>query len=327
MNNLIFIFGGFETLNHRLLSIIRQPVIEALEMTVLHLNRLTPPRQFSLESAISKELLLKMLDMFIIFIFIMIAFSVVVSIFVFVMFFKNAKNIKELKENKKFIREIIIAQEDERRRISMELHDNVIQNMKAINLLAKNLASKTKDEDAKTTAEKIAEEEKQNQKNLRKIVQNLYTIEVENVSIKSILVDLYKKFSEQTQIETKFYFSPKISERETEHFSDEEKYHIARIVQESLLNAKKYSEATEVCVSVQKEEDKLKFMVFDNGKGFDCADDSKSNAGSQNARNFPQEVQNHFGISGMQMRAKLLGGNLTIKSFQDVGTEVCLEIN
>lgn len=318
MNNLIFSFapprqilastGDFDKLNHLV----------------------------SLESAISKELLVKMLDMFIVFIFIMIAFAVVVSIFVFVMFFKNAKNIKELKENKKFIEEIIIAQEDERSRISMELHDNVIQNMKAINLLAKNLASKTKDKDAKTAAEKIAEEEKQNQKNLRKIVQNLYTIEVENVSIKSILIDLCKKFSEQTQIETKFYFSPEISESETERFSDEEKYHIARIVQESLLNAKKYSLATEVGVSVQKEENKLKFIVFDNGKGFPCAenaDDSQSNASSQNAadsqtaRNFPQEAQNHFGISGMQMRAKLLGGKLTIKSFKDVGTEICLEIN
>lgn len=311
---------------------------------------LAPPRQIltstgdfdklnhlvSLESAISKELLVKMLDMFIVFIFIMIAFAVVVSIFVFVMFFKNAKNIKELKENKKFIEEIIIAQEDERRRISMELHDNVIQNMKAINLLAKNLASKTKDKEAKTTAEKIAEEEKQNQKNLRKIVQNLYTIEVENVSIKSILIDLCKKFSEQTQIETKFYFSPEISESETERFSDEEKYHIVRIVQESLLNAKKYSFATEVGVSVQKEENKLKFIVFDNGKGFACAenaDDSQSNASSQNAagsqtsRNFSQEPKNHFGISGMQMRAKLLGGKLTIKSFKDVGTEICLEID
>lgn len=77
-------------------------------------------------------------------------------------------------------------------------------------------------------------------------------------------------------------------------------------------------------------------MVFDNGKGFNCAanaDDSQinavlqSNASLQSARNFPQEVQNHFGISGMQMRTKLLGGKLTIKSFQDVGTEICLVIN
>lgn len=264
-----------------------------------------------------------MLDMFIIFIFIMIAFSLVVSIFIFVMFIKNAKNIKELKENKKFIREIIIAQEDERKRISMELHDNVIQNMKAINLLAKNLESKTKDKDTKIMAKKIADEESENQKNLRKIVQNLYTIEVENVSIKSILIDLCKKFSEQTAIETKFYFSPQITDNEIERFSDEEKYHIARIVQESLLNAKKYSKATEVSVSVQKEENALKFMVFDNGKGFECAETSQSVTVLQNA----SEPQNHFGLSGMKMRAKLLGGNLIIKSFKDVGTEVCLEIN
>lgn len=298
------------------------------------LNHLVP-----YESAISKELLLKMLDMFIIFIFIMIAFSLVVSIFIFVMFIKNAKNIKEVKENKKFIREIIIAQEDERKRISMELHDNVIQNMKAINLLAKNLESKTKDKDTKSVAKKIADEESENQNNLRKIVQNLYTIEVENVSIKSILIDLCKKFSEQTQIETKFYFSPEITDNEIERFSDEEKYHIARIVQESLLNAKKYSEATEVSVSVQKEENALKFMVFDNGKGFECAETPQNAAGLQsanilqnasgfqNASVFPKEPQNHFGLSGMQMRAKLLGGKLIIKSFKDVGTEVCLFIN
>lgn len=283
---------------------------------------------FTPESEIPEEILLKMLDLFVAFVFIIIAFSVIVSIFVFVIFFKDLKNLKNLKENRKFIREIVVAQEKEWKRISMEVHDNVIQNMKAVGFMAKEIVLKTDDEKAKAKANEIIELEKQSQKNLRVIIQNLYPIDAENASLKTLLADLCEKFSSHTQTECKFYFSPEISNEDMKDFSNEEKYHITRIVQEAFLNAQKYSQATEVELSVlkvQKEEKKdeqiLRFMVFDNGKGFDFNGNAKS------ANIFSDADGNHFGLSGMEMRAKLLGGKLFIKSFKDIGTEICLEIN
>lgn len=268
-----------------------------------------------------------MLDLFVFFVFIMIAFSVIVSVFVFVIFLRNLKNLGKLKENRKFIREIVITQEKERKRISMEVHDNVIQNMKAVSFMAKEIALKTDDEKAKAKSIEIIELEKNNQKNLRSIIQNVYPIDAENTSLKTLLADLCEKFSAQTQIECKFYFSPEISNEEAERFSNEEKYHITRIVQEALLNAQKYSQATEVEVSVQKlqkeektEEQILRFIIFDNGKGFDF------NGNAKDVKDFPDADGNHFGLSGMEMRAKLLDGKLFIKSFKDIGTEICLEI-
>ena len=63
---------------------------------------------------------------------------------------------------------------------------------------------------------------------------------------------------------------------------------------------------------------KIHIMIFDDGQGFDT-DKSDSTYNRQSAAH-------HFGLSGMEMRAKLLGGSLTTTSSRETGTEVCLEL-
>lgn len=68
--------------------------------------------------------------------------------------------------------------------------------------------------------------------------------------------------------------------------------------------------------NLQTGEDFICIMIFDDGQGFAGAAQTESERYSQN----------HFGMSGMEMRAKLLGGSLVAQSTAEAGTEVRLEI-
>jgi len=86
---------------------------------------------------------------------------------------------------------------------------------------------------------------------------------------------------------------------------------IFRIFQESLTNVARHSHATRVEAFLEQEADQLIFRVRDNGKGFDA-----------------KEVKAHrsLGLVGMQERALLLSGELTIEGIPDAGTSLTLRI-
>lgn len=159
--------------------------------------------------------------------------------------------------------------------------------------------------------EKIISLEKQNQKELRAIIQNLAVPEIENVQFKTLIESLCEEFQNQSGIKCTFFVSENI---DLEKFSSDERHHILRIIQEALNNAKTHANPSETSVIFQKKQNKIILMIFDDGEGFD---ESKSkNDGAK-----------HFGMSGMEMRAKLLGGKFTLKSSKDTGTQVRVEFD
>lgn len=90
---------------------------------------------------------------------------------------------------------------------------------------------------------------------------------------------------------------------------------IYRIVQEALTNTAKYAEATSVSVTLERRGSTMLAIVEDNGKGFDVKDLLRS--GSKDEK---------LGLFGMQERAVLIGGRLTIESQVGVGTTVYVEV-
>ena len=92
---------------------------------------------------------------------------------------------------------------------------------------------------------------------------------------------------------------------------DQHAVNLYRIFQEAVTNSIRYAEATLIQVTIATEGQKLVLAIADNGKGFSVAD---------------KESANSFGLLGMQERARLVGGNLTITSNQAAGTIVELVI-
>ncbi len=182
----------------------------------------------------------------------LIVFSFVCFIAVLVVLIKNIKSRRNLKENRTFLTETIQTQEEERSRISGELHDSVSQNIKALILMQKEaleLAEKTSDKILCAKLQKIIEAEKQNQKELRSIIQNLVLPPLENAPFKNVIKDTCEAFQEQSGIPCKVFIAPDAS---IEAFNIEEKHHILRIIQEALNNSRVHSGCTETSVIIRK---------------------------------------------------------------------------
>ena len=213
-------------------------------------------------------------------------------------------------------------QEEERRRISQELHDTISQNIKALLLAQKELLSVCKDETACAELEKIIQLEKHNQKEMRTIIQNLAVPALKNIPFKTVINDLCEQFKTQSGIDCSFFVAKDVT---LDDFSAEQKHHVLRIIQEALQNAKSHAAPSQTSVVIRRVcaktdesgmQDKIRIMIFDDGTGFD----------SEKASSSYSTGTMHFGMSGMEMRAKLLGGSLTVNSSPDAGTEVRIEI-
>ena len=249
---------------------------------------------------------------------------------------RNIKNRKALKENRTFISEIIQTQEEERKRISQELHDTVSQKIKTLLIEQKRFLSEINgtnahfqnndaavpDKSAIEKIEKIISLEKQNQKELRSIIQNLSIPLLGSVPFKTVIHDLCEQFSEQSGIPCTFFVEQNVV---LESFTTKQKHHIVRIIQEALNNVRAHSKAEETSVVIRNvvysgkdgaarpQHDNIRIMIFDDGTGFDTTA-------------LYAESGLHFGMRGMEMRAKLLGGTLTITSNPETGTEVRVDV-
>lgn len=255
--------------------------------------------------------LLKAVGLYTFFFIILIALCFFALIFVLIMLARNIKARQQLKENTQFIGEVVSVQENERKRISQELHDTVSQNIKVLLMMEKKLLEERGEESEQL--EKIISLEKQNQRQLRSIIQNLSVPEIENVPFKTLIESICEEFQNQSGIKCTFFVAENI---DLEKFSTDERHHILRIIQEALNNAKTHANPSETSVIFQKKQDKIILMIFDDGEGFD---ESKSKSTKSSG-------EKHFGMSGMEMRAKLLGGKFTVKSSAETGTQIRIEI-
>lgn len=272
------------------------------------------------------SLLLKALNIYTFFFIILIAFCFFATIFVLIMLSRNIKARRQLQENTQFISEIVSVQEKERSRISQELHDTVSQNIKVLLMMEKKIfdeyeKSIQNEQTGQSVADKLTEQNKQieliqkiiyfekhNQKQLRSIIQNLAVPELAGVSFKMQIESICEEFQSQSGIKCTFFVAENI---DLEKFSSDERHHILRIIQEALTNAKNHAKPTETSVIFQKRQNKIYIMIFDDGIGFD---ESKV-AGEK-----------HFGMSGMEMRAKLLGGKFSVKTSSETGTQIRIEL-
>lgn len=98
-----------------------------------------------------------------------------------------------------------------------------------------------------------------------------------------------------------------------EKFSTEDCHHILRIIQEALNNAKTHAKPTEISVVINHGEKSgsRRIMIFDDGQGFESKKTDDTFSYTKGAT--------HFGMTGMEMRAKLLGGTLTVHSSRKSG--------
>jgi signal transduction histidine kinase len=199
-------------------------------------------------------------------------------------------------------RQLLQAQEAERRAIARELHDEIGQQLTALGLLLTN--------HQQLPPEQVQARLAQAQAVVRNLVAQVHNLALDlrpavldDFGLLSALVWLFERYTTQTNVSVRFEHRL----REEQRFATDVETAAYRIIQEALTNAARHAGVSEVTVRVWTDDDTLWVVVADPGRGFD-----------------PQTIdaRSSSGLAGMRERAALLGGQLTIESVVGVGTHL-----
>ena len=220
---------------------------------------------------------------------------------------------KRMQDNLRYyLSQIGKAQEEERKRISRELHDETIQALVVLSRQLDALASSPKgmSKGNSLLLEELRQQTNDIMEGVRRLSQDLRPPTLDRLGLVPALEWLASDVAEYSGIATK------INVLGTERRLPEEvELVLFRISQEALRNVWRHSQATSAEVTVEFNEDKTRLTVSDNGKGFD----PPSSVGDL-ARD------GKLGLAGMEERAQLLGGSMTLKSEPGKGTTVTTEV-
>ncbi|HTP14116.1 MAG TPA: two-component regulator propeller domain-containing protein [Bacteroidota bacterium] len=220
---------------------------------------------------------------------------------------------KQYALQREFSRRLIETQETERKRIATELHDSIGQDL----LVIKNrtyMANQVKqlNPKAKEQLDHITKAVSQSLQNVRQISRNLRPYHLDRVGLTGAIKSMLDTIAQSSSITFDVHVDAIDGLLTGE--GKEIEVNLYRVVQESVNNILKHSEAKSATVSIEKLDATLALRIADDGKGFDPATvhAPDSRAG--------------LGLSGIGERVGMLGGTYTIESSPGAGTMVIVTI-
>lgn len=205
---------------------------------------------------------------------------------------------------------IIMAQEEERRRVAREIHDGPAQNLANI-VLRLEITEKLLELDpkqAKTELQDLKTLVRSNLQDIRRIIFDLRPMALDDLGIISSLRRYMDNFQSTYKIECEF-----IVQGREKRLPPAMEVAIFRLIQEAMTNVAKHAHSEKVKIELSFKEDMTIARIIDFGQGFDF------NAVLEN----PGE---HFGLIGMKERVEMFSGQFSIISPTGVGTTIELSI-
>lgn len=204
---------------------------------------------------------------------------------------------------------IISAQEEERKRLSREIHDGPAQMLANVMMRSDLIERLFKEYGTEAALQEV--------RSLKKMVRDaLYEVRRIIYDLRPMALDdlgLSPTLRKYLQTIEEYYQSAKISY----HFIGQERridsnceVALFRLIQEAVQNALKHAKANEIIVKVEMTKDSCIVVVKDDGKGFDLN----------------QKKEKSFGIIGMRERVELLNGEISIDSKIGTGTVVLIQV-
>jgi len=206
----------------------------------------------------------------------------------------------------------IHAQEEERERISVDLHDGVAQWLAGASYHAQTVSALLSGNGSDETRDELATMEStidKSLKELRRVLTGLRPPALDELglshalrqSLEDLKTDGINCHFSEVGTPVRLPSSMEIA--------------VYRVVQETLTNVRKHANATKVNLRLQFQPDKLLVEIRDNGSGFDLSQtlDSAISVG-------------HMGLLGMKQRVEMLGGDIRIKTGEGDGTAIILSL-
>ncbi len=204
------------------------------------------------------------------------------------------------------LRRVIEAQEIERRRLALELHDQTGQTLTSV-LLGLKAIEEDADEKTRAALARLREVVVTALEDVRQLALELRPRVLDDFGLVAAIERLTSTYSEHTRIAVDFE-----TNLASERLPDAIETALYRIMQESLTNVAKHARASHVSVVLSKTTASVRLVIEDDGRGF------TTEAGEQ--------TEHGLGLVGMRERVRLVQGRLDIESRPGAGTSLVVEV-
>jgi len=219
---------------------------------------------------------------------------------------------RRLQDNLQFyLRQVLQAQEEERKRLARELHDDASQQILLLMHGVDNLASKAErylPQELRNELEKLYELSQQTYQGIKHYAQALRPGILDDLGLVAAIKWLAEEIHNFSGIEIQ------VKTDAVPPLPPETQLVLFRIVQEALNNVHRHSGASEASITVECQEAEVRVTISDNGKGF---------ALPRQLSDFAS--QGKLGLTGMAERARLIGGKLEVSSQKGKGTKIIVK--
>jgi len=227
-------------------------------------------------------------------------------------YLSDLTKLKRLEQNMQFyLFEITKAQEEERKRIAYEIHDEILQSLASLALVVDALRKEKNrlQENLETLLPHLRNGIQETAQRLRR-----FSHELRPSIIDQGLIPALEYLAQENSRDANIYIQFTIHGKERQ-LPAETEVGLFRIAQEAVRNIVKHSGATEATILLRYMSNSIKLVMSDNGLGFELPDELEDLASKR-----------RLGIIGMQERSHLLNGKFTIKSRVGQGTTVMIEV-
>jgi len=204
--------------------------------------------------------------------------------------------------------QILQVQEQERGRISRELHDDLGQSLLVVKLIMAKAYRTLSQESSAVTEDLETALDHLNVliDKVRRISHNLSPAILEDLGLEVALDSLFKDFADNEGLKFSVHM-----EKVSSFLPKNVQLAVYRIFQEALANISKHAGSTEVKVEIGRVNDQVRFQIGDNGRGFDLAASKAANPGDRG-----------LGLASMEERVHLLDGVMEIRTAKGQGTHL-----
>ncbi len=219
------------------------------------------------------------------------------------------ETLDELEQDRDQLRQltsqVIHAQEEERKRIARELHDDTAQVLFA-QLLTITAMKSSHDPGVQHSAESLEASTVEAIEGVRRLALELRPPALDDLGLREALADLAQRYSEQTDIPVGYRWNgPR------ERLPAELELVLYRIAQEAMTNVLKHAHASRADITVTQMGSDMVLTIVDNGRGFDPAVVEQGDVRGLG-----------LGVFGMAERTSLVGGNLRVERAKPAGVRV-----
>lgn len=226
---------------------------------------------------------------------------------------KNRAEIEKKINQQKFRSVLILeGQEEERKRLAMDIHDGIGQMLTSLKFQIESIDLLKSKEGATQKLVEIQDLITQVIKEVRRVTFNLKPTVLGDFGLQAGLNVFVREISKLTDIELTYT----VESSENIRLPQKVENNIFRIIQEAINNAIKYSKASRIEISYKQTETELTITVQDNGEGFD-----EELVESRN-----MNIESGRGFFNMYERTEYVNGHLDIRSSLNEGTRVTLHV-